>query len=150
MAIIAIYRFYAPDHSATSQLLTHLCEHLAHQGDTVRVITSRLNYDDHRATPPAHETLNNVHIHRIWTTRFGRFALAGRAIDCLTFHIIAFFTLLRLATSTDTILAKTDPPLISVTAALAAHKHHSSDAITYWAEEIRAAARDAARVDVAA
>ena len=40
--LFALNRFYWPDESATAQLLTDLCEHLARQGRAVTVITSRM------------------------------------------------------------------------------------------------------------
>ena len=61
-----------------------------------------------------------VHIHRVWTSRFGRSGLRGRAIDYLTFYFSALWRLLRLADRGWIIVAKTDPPMISVAAALAA------------------------------
>jgi glycosyltransferase involved in cell wall biosynthesis len=61
-----------------------------------------------------------VQVLRIWTTRFGRAHLPGRAIDYLSFYASAFLRLLWLLRKNDTVVAKTDPPLISVVAALAA------------------------------
>ena len=46
------------------------------------------------------------------------YGLAGRALDSLTFMLCAGWRLLRLARPGDVIVAKTDPPLISVLAAL--------------------------------
>ena len=44
--VIAVNRFYWPDHSATSQILTDLATHLAGEGRPVTVVTSRMRYDD--------------------------------------------------------------------------------------------------------
>lgn len=60
------------------------------------------------------ERLENIVIHRIWTTRFGRARLAARAIDYASFYSGAFGGLLRLARRGDVIIAMTDPPLLSV------------------------------------
>jgi hypothetical protein len=46
-------RFYAPDVSATAQLLTDLAEDLAGRGEEVTVITSRLRYEEPAARLPA-------------------------------------------------------------------------------------------------
>jgi colanic acid biosynthesis glycosyl transferase WcaI len=118
--LVAINRFYAPDHSATAQLLTDLAEHLIRHDQPVIVITSRLNYDDPAATLTYRETLNGVSIRRVWTTRFGRAGLWGRTLDYVSFYLSAFIVLLAETQPGDTILAKTDPPLISVPAAVAA------------------------------
>ena len=44
--IIFLNRFFFPDHSATSQILSDLAFHLAGKGRDVHVITSRQKYDD--------------------------------------------------------------------------------------------------------
>ena len=117
--IVAVNRFYRPDHSATSQLLTDLLERCAAEGADVRVITSRMLYDDpsRRLEPIADQS--GVRTIRVPTTRFGRDGLMGRALDCLTFHLATFLTLLRELRRGDTVLALTDPPLISIICALA-------------------------------
>lgn len=120
MKIIFVNRFFFPDHSATSQLLTDLAFHLAELGHDVHVVTSRLRYEDPRASLPSSEVANGVKIHRIWTSRFGRDSLFGRALDYATFYTSAGWGLFRLARREDVVVAKTDPPLISVVAAFIA------------------------------
>ncbi len=119
MRLLFVNRFFFPDHSATSQILTDLCFALAARGHEVHVVTSRLRYDD-PLTFPAHETASGVAVHRVWTSRFGRGALLGRAMDYLTFYLSALWRLARLADRNTILVAKTDPPMISVVAALAA------------------------------
>ena len=72
MKIIFVNRFFFPDHSPTSVLLSDLAFHLADGGTDVRVITSRQDYDDPRAALVAQERIRGVRIYRIWTTAFGR------------------------------------------------------------------------------
>jgi glycosyltransferase involved in cell wall biosynthesis len=120
MKLIFTNRFFYPDHSATSQLLSDLAFHLAKQGRDVHVVTSRQRYDDPGAILPASEITNDDHIHRVWTSRFGRTRLLGRALDYLTFYTRAAWRLWRLARRDDVIVAKTDPPLISVVGAAVA------------------------------
>src|SRR5712692_9780164 len=72
--IIFLNRFFFPDHSATSQILTDLAFHLAGCGIDVRVVTSRQRYDDPHAYLPEADSISGVAIHRISTTRFGRSA----------------------------------------------------------------------------
>jgi len=43
--VVAINRFFRPDHSATSQLLTDLAHHLARQDHVVTVVAGRRRYD---------------------------------------------------------------------------------------------------------
>lgn len=63
---------------------------------------------------------HGVRIHRVRTTRFGRGTVPGRMVDYLSFYITAFVALLRVLRRGDILVAKTDPPLISVPAAMAA------------------------------
>ncbi len=118
--IVAVNRYYWPDHSATSQLLTDLLEHLAANGREVLAVTSRQRYDQPGAALPETGAHGGVAILRLWSTRFGRAGLAGRALDYLSFYASAFFTLLFKVRRGDTILALTDPPLLSVLAGLVA------------------------------
>jgi colanic acid biosynthesis glycosyl transferase WcaI len=83
----------------------------------VHVVTSRQRYNDPGAVLPALETFNGVHIHRVWTSCFGRGWLPGRALDYGSFYLSAGWQLWRLARQGDIIVAKTDPPLISLVAA---------------------------------
>lgn len=114
MKILFINRFYAPDHSATSQMLTDLAVALARDGAGIHVITSRLRYDDPAALLPASEMLDGVAVHRVRTTRFGRSNLVGRALDYLSFYVAASAQLWKRARRGDVVVAKTDPPLIAV------------------------------------
>jgi glycosyltransferase involved in cell wall biosynthesis len=115
MRIVFVNRFYAPDHSATSQMLTDLATALA-TDDEVHVVTSRQLYGDPAAALPAHVAIAGVVVHRVSTTAFGRGHLPGRALDYLSFYAAATVMLLRLAARGAVIVAKTDPPLLSVPA----------------------------------
>lgn len=116
--MIAVNRYYAPSTAATAQLLTDLLEDQAARGTHVTFITSRNGYNGHAATLPIRETLNGVHVHRVWTSHLEHLGLAGRAIDYATFYLTAFIALIILTRRGDTILANTDPPLMSIPAAL--------------------------------
>ena len=69
---------------------------------------------------PARAWRAGIEVRRLRHTGFGRFSLPGRALDGATFAVSAFLALLARARPGDLILAKTDPPLISVLAWLAA------------------------------
>lgn len=97
MKIVFVNRYFFPDHSATSQLLSDLAFHFATQGREVYVIASRQRYDEPGARLPARENVNGVTVHRVWTSTFGRGNLFGRALDYLTFYIGTGLALLRLA-----------------------------------------------------
>ncbi len=117
--VLFINRFYYPDHSATAQILTDLAVALAAGGWEVRVITSRLRYDDTAARLSNKDEIAGVQVHRVWSSRFGRAGLAGRVVDYLSFYVSAFFATLLLARKGDLVVAKTDPPLLSVVTSVA-------------------------------
>lgn len=114
--VVFINRFYAPDHSATSQMLTDLATALAAGGMEVHVIASRLRYDDPKALSPKQEMLDGVRVHRVATSAFGRAALAGRAMDYLSFYMSASTALVGALRRGDVVVAMTDPPLVSIPA----------------------------------
>ena len=116
-SVLFLNRFFHPDHSATSQMLSDLAFALAEHGRQIRVITSRQCYDAPEVQLAARETVGGVEIHRVWTSRFGREKLVGRAVDYTTFYFSAARTLWRLARRGDVIIAKTDPPMLSIVAA---------------------------------
>jgi glycosyltransferase involved in cell wall biosynthesis len=114
MKVVFVNRFYAPDISATSQMLTDLAEALVQRGVAVHVVTSAQRYDDARARLPASELLAGVQVHRLETTRAGRRDLSRRALDYASFYFLAIRCLLKLLRSGDVVVLKTDPPLLSL------------------------------------
>ena len=115
LKIIFINRFFYPDHSATSQMLSDLAFALAACGHTVQVITSRLTYEGDRMLS-SNESVENVAISRVPTTALGRDKLLGRTLDYFTFYISAGFRLAFDAQRGDVVVVKTDPPMLSVLA----------------------------------
>jgi len=104
--LMFINRFFYPDHSATSQMLSDLAFALANERRAVSVITSRQLYDEPtRNALAARETVKEVSVYRVWTSRFGRTNLLGRTIDYLTFYISAAWRLWRLASAGDVVIA---------------------------------------------
>lgn len=118
MKVCFVNRFFAPDISASSQILTDLACHLAGQGHEVHVICSRQLYEDAQADLPKIERIEGVQVHRVATTRFGRSHLVGRAIDYLSFYFTATFRLFQMTNAEWVVVAKTDPPMISVPVSL--------------------------------
>ena len=117
MRAVFLNRFFHPDHSATSQILTDLAVKLALDGHDIKVIASRSRYDAPDARLPAVDQLGGIEIRRVWTSRFGRFRLLGRSVDYVTFYLSAAWCLLWTARRGDVVVVKTDPPLLSVVAA---------------------------------
>ncbi|MBH5322423.1 glycosyltransferase family 4 protein [Aurantiacibacter sediminis] len=112
-SIIFVNRYFWPDRSATSQILSDVAFHLAENGYAVEVIASRLSYESDESPYPADETHRGVRIHRVATPSFGRGNIIGRLIDYLGFYVSAFFKTLSLAGAKDVVVAKTDPPVLS-------------------------------------
>ncbi len=108
-----VNRFFYPDHSATSQILSDLALQLAARGLKVGVIASRGLYDDPGAALPDFERHDGVAIHRVGRARFGRQKLAGRAADYVGLYAAFASAAARLTKSGDWIVVKTDPPMLS-------------------------------------
>lgn len=114
MTVIFVNRFFYPDISATSQMLSDLAFSMTGEGIAVRVVTSRMRYDAPGERLLARETVGGVEVHRVETTRFGRSSLPGRIVDYASFYLAASRELARLCGPGDVVVAKTDPPLISL------------------------------------
>jgi glycosyltransferase involved in cell wall biosynthesis len=134
MSVIFLNRYFYPDHSATSQMVSDLAFALTKRGHRVRVITSRQRYEAPEIRLPARETVAGVDIHRIWTSHFGRRNLIGRAVDYATFYVMSAWALWRLARKEDVVVAKTDPPMLSVFAAPIAALHGSK--LVNWIQDV--------------
>jgi glycosyltransferase involved in cell wall biosynthesis len=113
--ITFVNRFYAPDHSATAQILTDLAEYLAAQGWAVEIVTSRLIYGSKTARLPSRDVINGVAVTRVWTVNGARFGILGRVLAYATFYASAAWAMRRLRPG-EIVVAKTDPPLISLVA----------------------------------
>ena len=127
-------RYFYPDHSATSQMLSDLAFFLAGAGHTVSVITSAQQYDEANARLQADEVVRGVAVYRVRTTRFGRGNLLGRAADYASFYLTAGWQLWRLARAGDVIVAKTDPPLIMLAAAVIARARGAR--LVNWMQDV--------------
>jgi colanic acid biosynthesis glycosyl transferase WcaI len=132
--VIFINRYFFPDQSATSQMLSDLSFGLAQRGFLVHIICSRQLYTQAHASLAPLEAINGVTVHRVWTTRFGRVRLAGRALDYISFYFSSAWVLLKMLKRGDTVVAKTDPPLISIVA-MAATKSRGAHLMN-WLQDI--------------
>ena len=132
--LIFVNRYFFPDHSATSQILSDLAFYLAALGHDVHVVTGKQIYDDPKASLPDREVINGVNVYRVSSTRFGRGALVGRAIDYLTFYRSVYRRLTAIARPGDIVIAKTDPPLTSVIAMAATSRNGAR--LINWLQDI--------------
>jgi len=115
-------------------MVSDLAFHLARRGHHIQVITSQQLYEDARASLPATEVVDGVHIHRIPTTRFGRSGLLGRAFDYASFYALMWRYIRKLARSGDIIVAKTDPPLLCIPAMNAARQR--GGLLVNWLQDV--------------
>lgn len=112
--IILVNRFFSPDQSATSQLLSSLASRLAHDGNSVIVIATRGRYEDPGAKLSQLELIDGVQVHRTSHARFGRIRLLARALDILAIYFSFARALAQLSAPGDVVIVMTDPPLLAV------------------------------------
>ena len=132
--VILVNRFFFPDQSPTSDLLSDLAFSLSERGIRVTAITSRLRYDDRAARLPPRETVGNVEIRRVWSFRTNADTLLGRALEYLSFYLSASVSLWQATNRGDVIVAKTDPPLLSLIAAPVARLRRAR--LINWLQDI--------------
>jgi colanic acid biosynthesis glycosyl transferase WcaI len=145
--LIFVNRYFFPDHSATSQILSDLTFHLAASGNDVHVITSKQIYDEPDADLPSRENVNRVNVHRVTSTRFGRTVLPGRALDYLSFYYSARRRFGEIVRAGDVAVVKTDPPLLSV--ALAPIARRRGARLINWLQDIYPETASVLRVPLA-
>jgi colanic acid biosynthesis glycosyl transferase WcaI len=98
------------------------------------VVASQQLYDSPRAILPKEEIVNNVHIHRVATTTFGRTALWRRGIDYASYYGSMWSCARSLVDRDDILIAKTDPPLTSVVAMRVAIQRNAR--LVNWIQDI--------------
>lgn len=120
MHVVALNQFYAPDRSATAQLLTELAEGLVGRGHRVTVVTSGPRFSSALRDARVHEQRAGVDVIRIPSTHFGKHRLATRAADYASFYLGATRALSTLPERPDVFLPLTTPPMVALAAQLAA------------------------------
>lgn len=134
MNILVINRHFYPDDAPTSVLLSDLAFALTRQGDHVTAIAGRLRYHGGAPLTSKRERVHGVDIHRVWSSFRGRSSLVGRVLDYGSFYLAVAWPLWRLARGADFIIAKTDPPLLSVMVAVIARLRGAKHA--NWLQDI--------------
>jgi glycosyltransferase involved in cell wall biosynthesis len=108
MKVVFLNRFFFPDASATSQILSDLAFHLAERGWDVHVVTSRVPGGEQES-----EVMRGVKVHRVASAIAGPHGLLRRAGAYAGYYAGARAAARRLASPGDLFVAKTDPPLLS-------------------------------------
>lgn len=118
-SIVFVNRFFYPDESASSQMLTDLAFDLADKGHAVKVVTSRLDSRG-RGLLPRNETIQNVEVARVASRGQMRAGRRWKLLAYLSFYPRAYVALMRIVRKGDLVVAKTDPPLIAIIAMVVA------------------------------
>lgn len=116
MNIYLVNRYFWPDESATSLLLTDLAEDLSAGGHEVQVFTSRQLYNRPGARLPKYQVWQGIQIHRLATTPFGRRSMAGRLLEIIFFHLALRWGQ-KFSPKPDAWFVMTDPPMLLNTVA---------------------------------
>ncbi len=132
--VIWVNRFFHPDESATSLMLTDLVRALAVHSDGLghHLVTSNARYAGGEGGDLA--AIRGVTVHRIPALGRNNVSLAVRLINFALFYTGALLLLLRHARRGDIIVALTDPPLIGTVAALAAKL--KGVRLIHWVQDI--------------
>lgn len=112
--VVFVNRFFYPDHSATSQLLSDLAFKCVDWGFEVTVVTSRQRYDDPSIRLTKSEVVKGVDIIRVDGTHFGRHSGAARLLDYGSFLHGARRGMKALVGRGTIVVAKTDPPMLGM------------------------------------
>ena len=129
MRTIFINRFYWPDEPATAQLLADLAERLALRGQQIVVIASQAP----ATGVPRVETRNGVLVQRVRSWRSGSGVL-GKLLGFVTFFILGTCKLLGTVQRADVVVCLTDPPLLSIPAALVCRLRGAR--LIHWVQDI--------------
>lgn len=129
MRVIFVNRFFLPDESATSRIVSSLALGLAAKGWAVHVITGQYGRYGERLSRSG-DLASSVIVHGIYTPSFGGHGSISRLFAYFAFHFSTWRAIRRLVRSEDVVVVCTDPPLLCVTVALAAHR--SKAAVVNW------------------
>jgi colanic acid biosynthesis glycosyl transferase WcaI len=112
--IIFINRFFYPDQSATSQIVSDLAFEFAKDGHEVHAVTSRNKIAGSSDLPERSRTESGVIIHRVGRQVTQPAGQVSRFADFLAFYGMAAPVLRRHAAYDSFVIAMTDPPMLSV------------------------------------
>lgn len=147
--LVILNQYYVPDVASTGHLLHELAGELAAQGWDVSVITSRPSYGPRESWQPAprKEVLDGVRVHRMWTTRFSKDNLLGRACNYLSFFGQLAMRMLLGSNKSVVYLYTTNPPFLGAIGAFVSlfrrHRyvmllHDAYPQLAVWVGTIRA------------
>ena len=92
--LVFVNRFFYPDSSSTTQILSHLAFAMAKRGFDIHVVASRRRRVGNELALPAKETVRGVSVHRTAIPDLAQLGLVGRAIEYAAFYPSAAMALL--------------------------------------------------------
>lgn len=118
--VIFVNRFFYPDESATSLMLTDLAFALEGQPFALHAVTSGSHYAGSEEASPSRQKVNGTTIHRLPALQGGQSSLVRRLANFVIFYLLSFVALVRLARRGDLVVCLTDPPFGQLLCLLAA------------------------------
>lgn len=104
-----VSELYYPEETSTGYFLTRIAEGLA-DGFDVQVVCSRPTYSERHLKVAWREERRGTTIHRMRSTRFSKDSLVGRALNLVSFTLVAWLFCAMRTRSGDRMLVVTNPP----------------------------------------
>lgn len=114
-----VNQFYPPDYAATGQFIQELAAQLVELGLDVRIFTGQPGYAFSKASAPAIERSERLHIKRSRTTRFWSKRIRGKTLNGLLFFFRAGLHLVKAGWRGDVLLLTSAPPFLPILGYLA-------------------------------
>ncbi len=133
MRLIFINRFFFPDESATSLMLTDLVEGLAPLGLEMRVITAAASYTGTGGQAPD-DLPANLTVTRLPNLPISHQSLRGRLLNFAAFYYALIFAGLRHIRAGDVVICLTDPPLVGIFVTFLAQLKGAR--VVHWVQDI--------------
>ncbi|GAA0761764.1 glycosyltransferase involved in cell wall biosynthesis [Erythromicrobium ramosum] len=133
MRIILINRFFFPDESATSLMLTDLVEGLAPLGVAMHAITASASYTGTEGSAQA-LSVPDLTVTRLPTLPLSHQSLAGRVLNFLVFYLALLVAGVWHVRRGDLIICLTDPPFVGVFATIIAKLRQAK--VIHWVQDI--------------
>jgi colanic acid biosynthesis glycosyl transferase WcaI len=112
MKIVFVNRYFHPDPSGTSRMLTDLAIDLSRSGNTVTVVACDSRSDRPGERMAGSEVREGISVRRIRAGRFDRGTVRGWVANSLLFYPLAFWKLMTLPRQ-DVVVFMSDPPLLA-------------------------------------
>jgi colanic acid biosynthesis glycosyl transferase WcaI len=113
MRVLMLNQVFFPDVAATAQHAHDLAKHLVAHGHEVSVIASRSIYGKKGAALPRLEYVDDIEVHRVGQSLFGKASIAARILDFGLFYVAAMFKALTVKRP-DIVICFTTPPFIAL------------------------------------